>query len=149
MSGVHQPSISQFLSGRIEMSDDLLERLLNCLGFRLEVVRRFDPVSLDRSHRRSWLLHRELATRLTPARLNEWAPTIDGNLGRLRRGIRGEPHLSNIDRWEQMVATADLSGLRRAMTGLDIDSIQMREVSPLGGLLPQAERSAVLAGARP
>jgi len=29
VSGVHQPSISQFLSGRIEMSDEQLERLLS------------------------------------------------------------------------------------------------------------------------
>ena len=43
MSGVRQPSISQFLSGRIEMSDEMLDRLLSCLGYRLEVVRR--PVS--------------------------------------------------------------------------------------------------------
>ncbi len=26
LSGVHQPSISQFLSGRVEMSDDMLDR---------------------------------------------------------------------------------------------------------------------------
>jgi hypothetical protein len=31
------------------------------------------------------------------------------------------------------------------MTGLDTDSVQMREVSPLGGLLPQSERAKVLA----
>ena len=37
-SGVHQPSISQFLSGRIAMSDEMLDRLLSCLGYRLEVV---------------------------------------------------------------------------------------------------------------
>jgi len=35
LSGVRQPSISQFLTGRIEMSDDLLDRLLSCLGYRL------------------------------------------------------------------------------------------------------------------
>ena len=28
---------------------------------------------------------------------------------------------------------------------LDTDSVQMREVSPLGGLLPQSERAKVLA----
>jgi len=37
ISGVRQPSISQFLSGRVEMSDDMLDRLLSCMGFRLEV----------------------------------------------------------------------------------------------------------------
>jgi hypothetical protein len=30
------------------------------------------------------------------------------------------------------------------MIGLDTDSVQMREVSPMGGLLPQGERSETL-----
>jgi hypothetical protein len=34
-----------------------------------------------------------------------------------------------------------LSDLRRVMVGLDTDSVQMREVSPMGGLLPQEERA--------
>jgi plasmid maintenance system antidote protein VapI len=40
VSGVHQPSISQFLSGKVELSDEQLDRLLSCMGYRLEVVRR-------------------------------------------------------------------------------------------------------------
>jgi plasmid maintenance system antidote protein VapI len=40
ISGVHQPSISQFLSGKVELSDEQLDRLLSCMGCRLEVVRR-------------------------------------------------------------------------------------------------------------
>jgi predicted transcriptional regulator len=44
LSGVRQPSISGFLSGRVDLSDDQLDRLLSCMGFRLEVVRRpFSP----------------------------------------------------------------------------------------------------------
>ena len=145
MSGVRQPSISQFLSGRIEMSDEMLDRLLSCLGYRLEVVRRPVRVELDRSHRRSWRLHRQLATHLEPDVLEGWVPTIQRNVERLRRSVQGEPHVSNLDRWEVLVQQRDLPGLRRVMTGLDTDSVQMREVSPLGGLLPQAERSKVLA----
>lgn len=38
-----------------------------------------------------------------------------------------------------------MAGLHRVMTGLGADDVQMREVSPLGGLLPQDERSAALA----
>jgi len=45
MSGVKQPSISQYLSGRIEMSDNLLNRLLACMGYRVEVVRR--PIKVE------------------------------------------------------------------------------------------------------
>ena len=35
-------------------------------------------------------------------------------------------------------------GLHRVLTGLDRDAIEMREVSPMGGLLGQDERSRVL-----
>lgn len=31
-SGVRQPSIGQFLTGKIEFSDDQLDRLLSCTG---------------------------------------------------------------------------------------------------------------------
>ena len=46
LSGVRQPSISGFLSGRVDLSDDQLDRLLSCMGFRLEVVRR--PITSQR-----------------------------------------------------------------------------------------------------
>jgi len=141
---VRQPSISQFLSGQIEMSDEMLDRLLSCLGYRLEVVRRPVRVELDRSHSRSWRLHRQLATHLNPGVLDGWVPTIQRNMERLRGLVQGEPHVSNLDRWRLLVERRDVRGLRRVMTGLDTDSVQMREVSPLGGLLPQPERSKVL-----
>jgi len=38
----------------------------------------------------------------------------------------------------------DVTGFHRILTGLDRDSIEMREVSPVGGLLPNEERLAVL-----
>ena len=38
----------------------------------------------------------------------------------------------------------DVLGLHRVLTGLDRDSIEMREVSPMSGLLPHSERQAVL-----
>lgn len=60
------------------------------------------------------------------------------------RSTRGQPHLQNLDRWQRLIEDGNLSSLRRVMTGLDTDSIQMREVSPMGGLLPQQERSAAL-----
>jgi transcriptional regulator with XRE-family HTH domain len=144
ISGVRQPSISQYLSGRGHLSDDMLDRLLSCMGYRLEIVRRPVKQNLGRSPERSWRLHRQLATHLTPATLAEWRPTILRNLQRLREGTRGQPHLRNLDRWEDLIRDGDLSGLRRVMTGLDTDSVQMREVSPMGGLLPQAERAEVL-----
>jgi transcriptional regulator with XRE-family HTH domain len=143
-SGVRQPSISQYLSGRVQMSDDMLDRLLSCMGYRLEIVRRSVKRDLGRSPERSWRLHRQLAVHLTSRALEEWRPTILGNLKRLRRSVRGQPHLRNLDRWQRLIEDGDLSGLRIVMTGRDTDSVQMREVSPMGGLLSQEERSEVL-----
>jgi transcriptional regulator with XRE-family HTH domain len=144
ISGVRQPSISQFLSGRGHLSDDMLDRLLCCMGYRLEVVRRPVKLELGRSPQRSWRLHRQLAMSLTPDSLSEWRPIMLRNLQRLWEHTRGQPHLRNLDRWQCLIESDDLPGLRRVMLGLDTDSIQMREVSPMGGLLPQEERAEVL-----
>ena len=81
---------------------------------------------------------------LTPGTLVEWRPIMLRNLRRLRKSTRGQPHLRNLDRWQDLIEESDLSGLRRVMTGLDTDSVEMREVSPMGGLLPQEERAEVL-----
>jgi plasmid maintenance system antidote protein VapI len=143
-SGVRQPSISQFMSGRVEISDYMLDRLMSCMGRRLEVVRRPVKSELRRSEERSWRLHRRLSTYLDSSRLEEWRPTILRNLDRLRGNTKGQPHLRNLDRWQHLVEQGDLTGLRRVLTGLDRDSIEMREVSPMGGLLSQEERSEVL-----
>src|SRR5215216_2892404 len=133
VSGVHQPSISQFLSGKVELSDEQLDRLLSCMGFRLEVVRRRVVPDLNRSERRSWRLHRQLSTHL-----------MRTSLERLRNGVSGEPHGRNLDRWMSLIDRGDVPGLHRVLTGLDRDSIEMREVSPMGGLLSQDERMDVL-----
>ena len=76
--------------------------------------------------------------------MNEWRPIILRNLTRLREGTRGQPHLRNLDRWQRLVEEGDVSSLHRVMTGLDTDSIEMREVSPMHGLLSQKERTEVL-----
>jgi transcriptional regulator with XRE-family HTH domain len=144
ISGVHQPSISQFLSGRIPMSDEMLDRLLSCMGYRLEITRRPVRQELGRSPERSWRLHRQLSTHLTPKTLDEWRPTMLRNLDRLGGSVRGQPHLRNLERWRRLIDDGDLPGLRRVMTGLDTDSVEMREVSPMGGLLSQQERAEVL-----
>lgn len=144
ISGVRQPSISQFLSGRGHLSDEMLDRLLSCMGYRLEVIRRPVKPELGRSPERSWRLHRRLSTHLTPETWREWRPIMLRNLRRLRESTRGQPHLRNLDRWERLIQDEDLPGLRRLMTGLDNDSVQMREVSPMGGLLSQQERTEAL-----
>lgn len=144
LSGVRQPSISQFISGKVDLSDDQLDRLLSCMGFRLEVVRRPVLPQLTRSERRSWLLHRRLSTLLDRSSFEQWRPTIKQNLNRLREGVTGQPHERNLERWRQLVSRGDLPGLHRILTGLDRDSIEMREVSPMSGLLTQRVRSEVL-----
>jgi transcriptional regulator with XRE-family HTH domain len=144
ISGVRQPSISQYLSGRGHLSDDMLDRLLSCMGYRLEIVRRPVKQKLGRSPERSWRLHRQLAEHLTPRAFAEWRPIMSRNLRRLRENTRGQPHLRNLDRWQRLIEDGDLPGLRRMMTGLDTDAVQMREVSPMGGLLPQTERVEAL-----
>jgi transcriptional regulator with XRE-family HTH domain len=144
LSGVRQPSISQFLSGKVRPSDEQLDRLLSCMGYRLEVLRRPVRPDLTRSEWRSWRLHSQLSTHLTRLSLEQWRPTIERNLERLRSTVRGQPHLRNLDRWESLLDRGDVTGLHRILTGLDRDSIEMREVSPLGGLLPNEERLKVL-----
>ena len=144
LSGVRQPSISQFLSGKVDLSDEQLDRLLSCMGYRLEVVRRPVIPDLTRSERRSWRLHRQLSNLLTKRSLEEWRPVIERNLRRLRSSVTGQPHCRNLDRWDSLVERSDVLGLHRVLTGLDRDSIEMREVSPMSGLLPHSERQAVL-----
>jgi transcriptional regulator with XRE-family HTH domain len=146
LSGVRQPSISQFLSGRVELSDDQLDRLLSCMGYRLEVVRRPVVPELNRSERRSWQLHRRLSTHLDRTSLEEWRPIIERNLKRLTEQVTGQPHERNLDRWRELIDGGDLPRLHRVLTGLDRDSIEMREVSPMSGLLSQQERTEVLQG---
>jgi hypothetical protein len=145
LSGVKQPSLSQMLHGRIDMSDDMLDRLLSCMGYRLEVVRRPVPAILDHSSERRWRMHRPLVSQLSPGSLRQWRPVIRRNLERLRQSTRGEPHMRNLDRWSELVSSGDIRGIRRVMTGLDTDSIQMREVSPFGGLLSEDQRQGVRA----
>jgi transcriptional regulator with XRE-family HTH domain len=144
LSGVRQPSISQFLSGKVDLSDEQLDRLLSCMGYRLEVLRRPVIPDLTRSERRSWRLHRQLSSLLTKDSLEEWRPVIERNLQRLHSSVTGQPHSRDLDRWDSLVERGDVLGLHRVLTGLDRDSIEMREVSPMSGLLPQSERQAVL-----
>jgi plasmid maintenance system antidote protein VapI len=144
MSGVRQPSISQFLSGRVDLSDDMLDRLLSCMGYRLEVVRRPVRRDLRRSEERSWRLHRQISSHLDSSTLEEWRPTMLCNLDRLRTGVTGQPHLRNLDRWQRLIDDGDLPSLHRVLTGLDRQSVEMREVSPMSGLLSEPERTEVL-----
>ncbi|WP_155944017.1 hypothetical protein [Mycobacterium sp. 360MFTsu5.1] len=95
---------------------------------------------LTRSEHRSWIVHCQLATHLTATSLTDWRTTILDNIARLRLSVHGRPHLENLDHWQHIVESNDLAGLRRALIGVDRHDIEMREVTPLGGLLPDDER---------
>jgi hypothetical protein len=100
------------------------------MGRRLEVVRRPGVPKLTRSERRSWQLHRRLSTLLSRQTFEDWRPTIERNLDRLDDRVTGQPHERNLDRCRQLVDRGDLPGLHRVLTGLDRDSIEMREAPP-------------------
>lgn len=102
---------------------------------------------LTRSEHRSWVVHSQLATHLTPTSLTDWAPTILANIERLEAGVKGQPHLANLDRWKRIVETNDMPALRRALTGRRREDIEMREVTPMSGLLPDEERRRALQAA--
>ncbi len=144
LSGVRQPSISGFLSGKVEISDSQLNRLLSCMGYQLEVVRRPVLPQLTRSERRSWQLHRQISTLLNQRSFEDWQLTIERNLDRIGDRVTGQPHERNLDHWRRLVDGGDLPGMHRVLTGLDRDSIEMREVSPMSGLLNEEQRLEVL-----
>jgi DNA-binding transcriptional regulator YdaS (Cro superfamily) len=144
LTGVHQPSISQFLSGKVDLSDEKLDRLLSSMGYRLEVTRRPVRPDLNRSELRSWKLHRQISSKLSSSSLQEWKPRLRKNLKQLKGQTQGEPHMRNLDRWGQLIETDDIPNLHRVLTGLDRDSVEMREVTPMQGILSQEERSKTL-----
>lgn len=61
--------------------------------------------------------------------------------------MTGQPHQRNLERWTLLVEGGDVRGLHRVLTGLDRDSIEMREVSPMSGLLSYDDRTDALAQA--
>lgn len=100
---------------------------------------------LTRSEHRSWLLHRTISSHLTRETLGVWKPKIVDNLSRLREGVTGQPHTRNVERWQSLIDDGDILGLKRVLTGLDRGSIEMREVSPMRGILTEQDRLDVLA----
>jgi hypothetical protein len=114
------------------------------MGRRLEIVRRPVVPKLTRSERRSWQLHRRLSMRLNRSTVEQWQPRIYQNLDRLGDRVTGQPHERNLQRWRELLDHSDVPGLHRVLTGLDRDSIEMREVSPMSGLLPDEVRRDVV-----
>ena len=61
--------------------------------------------------------------------------------------MTGQPHTRNRERWQHLVKCGDILGLKRVLAGLDRESIEMREVSPMRGVLTEQDRLDVLARA--
>jgi len=104
------------------------------MGYRLGVVRR--PVV--QAHTLRTTLVAAPQAPLEPAEPRQHAgvaPTIERNVKRLSDLVTGQPHDHNLHRWRDLIDRGDLPGLHRVLTGLDRDSVEMREVSPMGGLL--------------
>lgn len=146
MSGVKQPNISRYLSGDKPLGDVVFNHLISCLGFESHVVIEVVQPELTKSERRSWLLHRRISILLTDREFDSELLRLQRNLEMVRQRSQGEPHISNIGEWEQLLNDRDWLGLRRILTGLDRHSIEMREVSPMSGFLSDTERRNVLAG---
>lgn len=53
-----------------------------------------------------------------------------------------------MDRWQRIVDSRSLRDLQRVLVDTSTDGIEMREVSPMTGVLTEDERLGVLAGIR-
>ncbi|MGQ1798040.1 hypothetical protein ACT4S5_13020 [Kocuria oceani] len=63
---------------------------------------------------------------------------------RLETRVQGRPHTQNLARWRCLVEAGDVEGIRAVLLSPAADAIQMREVSPMGGIITEAERRAAL-----
>lgn len=148
ISGVRQPSISQVLTGRTQLSDDQLDHLLCCKGYQLVVTRSAAKPVLPASELRIWGLHREIAKHPTLDTFQAWLPAILQGLQDLHECVTAGTHLGNVAPWRDLVAKADPSSVHRVLTGHDRDSIGMREVSPMGAALGNVHQLSTVNAAR-
>ena len=99
---------------------------------------------MNRSSLRTLMLHRSMVSKLNEETLSSWTPQIHQNLERLSNSVQGHPHVENLERWRRIVETQDVETLRTVLDSADPNSIEMREVSPMGGLISQDERLSIL-----
>jgi len=146
ITGIPQPRLSAYVNGRVGLSLDMFTYLLSSLGQTVTVIVDTAPADLNRSDRRSWLLHRAVAVKMDSANLDAWRPRIESNIGQLRETVHGEPHDNNLVRWENLVRAGDVRALKHVMLDVGPDGIAMRNVSPFAGALTDEERTAALEG---
>lgn len=102
---------------------------------------------MERTKRRSWLLHRQISRKLGIAGVDDsgWE-RMQRNLDRVRLNVQGVVHERNLDRWQRIIDSKGLRDLHRVLVDTSPDGIEMREVSPMTGFLTEDERLSVLAG---
>ena len=93
---------------------------------------------------RTLKLHQHLESELSDETLSIRRPTILRNIERIGSRVRGRPHVQNVERWRRIIEDGDLVSLRKVLSSTNIDSIEMREVSPMGGIIDQDERLQIL-----
>lgn len=144
LTGLPPSKISRYVSGKLEPSEPTLELLLSSLGLRVDFE--VSPVPLERTKRRSWLLHRRISEKLGRSGIDEpgWA-RMQRNLDRVRSNTQGAVHERNLDRWQDIIDQRSLRALHRVLVDTSTDGIEMREVSPMTGFLTEDERLSVLA----
>lgn len=145
LTGLPPSKISRYVSGKLEPSEPTLKLLLSGLG--LQVGFNVSPVPMERTKRRSWLLHREISHKLGVSGIDEsgW-DRMQRNLDRVRSNTQGAVHERNLDRWQRIGDSRSLRNLQRVLVDTSTDGIEMREVSPMSGFLTEDERLGVVAG---
>ena len=101
-------------------------------------------VEMNISTLRTLKLHQHLESELSDETLSIRRPTILRNIERIGSRVRGRPHVQNVERWRRIIEDGDLVSLRKVLSSTNIDSIEMREVSPMGGIIDQDERLQIL-----
>lgn len=135
VTGVPQGRISNYVTGKLEPSEGMLDRLLGGLGVQVSVV--IEPVQMERTKLRSWRLHRTILQKLSGGE-PDWE-RMDHNLERLRSVIQGQPHERNLDRWQRIVDTRNLREFRRVLTDLSTDCGSPRNVEGFSMRHPEQE----------
>lgn len=134
--------ISQYVTGKLEPSTAMLDRLLPMLGVQVSVS--VTPVRMERTKYRSWLLHREVLRKTRDGLSDEDWVRLGRTPDQVRVRAQGPRHLRNIDRWQRNVDERDLDQFRRVLTDGSDDGIGMREVSPVTGFLTDEERLSAI-----
>jgi len=145
VTGIAQGRISTYVTGRLSPSEKTARLLLGAMGYTLRTTVAAEPVRWGQhAERRSWALHRQIASHLDAQALVRWTPTLRRNLATLRAGTSGRVHLDAVAEWERLVDAQDVRGLREALLDPGEHGVRLREVGPFAGILDEAERAQVL-----